>query len=146
MEGQDPQSHEVWAFSDDGVTRESHPAVQVEVGAEFMGEFSSNYLIKNKRRIPIIGRILINGSVEWLGVPDFHRTGGTFWDHNLLDLCSSWGYSDTTTNQNWGSQPGGPYGSDSVLWSCPVRVMPAYVRRSTENTRATARHIHENHP
>ena len=86
----------------------------------------------------------INGSVQWLGVPDFLRTDGTPWTDNLLDPSPSWVDGGTTTNPNWGSQPGGPYGFFSVLWSGPVCVMPSYVRRSLENTRSTDLYVHAN--
>ena len=71
----------------------------------------------------------INGNVQWLGIPDFLRTNGPPCTDNLLDPGPSWVYGGTTTNQNWGSKPRGPYGSVSVSWNCPVLVRPAYVRR-----------------
>ena len=49
----------------------------------------------------IFGRISINGSVEYLGVPDFQRTGGPDWTANLLAPRYSWVDGGTTTNQNW---------------------------------------------
>ena len=110
-----------------------------------MGDFSSNYITESGRRIPILGQISINRSVEDLGIPDFHRTGGPFWDDNLLDPCSSWGDGGTTTNQNWLFQPGGTYGSVAVPWSLPIPVCLAYVHRSPENTRADACRVCDNH-
>ena len=98
MDGQDHQVHEVWAFSDDGITREVHLTAQVDVGAGVIGQFSSDYLTESGRRIPILGGISINGSVEWLGIPDFKRTGGPIWADNLLVPHSSWGDGATTTN------------------------------------------------
>ena len=95
--------------------REVRPTAQVDVGAGVLGEFFSDYLAESGRRIPILGIITINGSVEWLGIPDFHRTGGPFWSDNLLAPGPSWGDGGTTTNQNWGSKPRGPYGSVAVL-------------------------------
>ena len=56
------------------MTREFHPKARVDVGTGVVGVFTSGYLTVNGRRIPIFGRISINGSVELLGVPDFHRT------------------------------------------------------------------------
>ena len=94
----------------------------------------------------MVNRMFINVSVEWFGVPDFHSINGPAWTADILAPRPSWVDVGSTTNPNWGSKPSGPYGSVAVPWSGPVRVMPAYVRRSTENTRATARHIHENHP
>ena len=106
VDGREPQIHEVWAFGSDGITREVNPTAQVDAGAGVVGEFSSNYLTESGIRVPILGQIFINGSVEYLGIPDFQRTGGPFWDENLLDPCFSWGDSGTTTNQNWLVEPG----------------------------------------
>ena len=89
MDGREPQIHEVWDFGDNGVTREVHPTSQVDAGARVFGEFSYDYITESVCRIPIIGRISINGSVEWLGFPGFHRTGGHFWDDDLMAPHSS---------------------------------------------------------
>ena len=53
MDIQEPQIHEVWNFGEDSVTPEVHPTAQVDVGAGFVGEFSTNYLTGNGRRIPM---------------------------------------------------------------------------------------------
>ena len=90
MDDQEPQIHEVWGGGFGVITREVHLTAQVDFGAGVVGEFLSNYLTESGRRVPILGRISINESVEYLGVPDFHRTGGAFWDANLLAPRSSW--------------------------------------------------------
>ena len=82
--------------------------------------------------ILILGRISINGSVKWLGVPDFHRNSGPSCTAHLLAPYSRWVDSGTTTNQNLGSQPGGYSGSVSVPWNCPIRVLLVYIRRISE--------------
>ena len=76
----------------------------------------------------------INGSVQWLGVPAPLRTDGPPWTDNILVPSPAWGTGGTATNLNWGSHLGVTYGSFDVPWSGPVRSMPAYVRRSLENT------------
>ena len=86
----------------------------------------------------------IYGIVQWLDVPDFLRTDRPPWTDNLLSHSPIWGDFSTTTNTNWGSQPGGPYGSVAVPWSCPVRVILAYVRRSPENTCSAAHRVCNN--
>ena len=73
--------------------------------------------------------------MEYLGIPDFHSTGGPFWAANILAPCSRWGYDGTSTNQNLGIQPGGAYGSISVLWRGAVPSRLDYVPRSPD-TRA----------
>ena len=51
VDGRDPQMHEVWCFGSNGITREVHPTVRVEVGAGIVGNFSINYLTENGRRV-----------------------------------------------------------------------------------------------
>ena len=104
VDGRELQIHKVWAFGSDDITHEVHPTAQVDVSAGVVGEFSSNYLTRSGRMIPILRKISIIGSVEYLGITDFHRTSGPFWDANLLAPCSIWGDGGTTTNQNWGIQ------------------------------------------
>ena len=43
-----------------------------------MVELSSDYLTEGGIKIPLLGKISINGSFEHLGVPDAYRTGGPF--------------------------------------------------------------------
>ena len=139
----DPEMHEVWDLGSNGITREVHPTVQVNVGAGLIGQFSSNYLIENGSRIPIIVQIYINGSVDYLSITDFHRTGGPFWDNYLLDTCYSWEDGGTTTNENWRAQPGVPYGSVAFVWRGAIPTYPACIPRSPENLRAAARCVYD---
>ena len=76
VDSREPQIHEVWDFVSDGITHEVHSTAQVDAGNLAVGEFSSDYLNESGRRILILGRISINGSVEWLGVTEFLRTNG----------------------------------------------------------------------
>ena len=71
--------HEVWTLGNDGSTLKIHPTARVDVGA-FIGDcFATDYLTENGRRVPMLGRKYINGSFEWMGVPDFLRTDGPPW-------------------------------------------------------------------
>ena len=108
-----------------------------------MGEFLSYYLTKSGCRVPILSQISINGSVEYLGIPDFHRTGGKFWAANLLAPRSCCVDGGTSTNYNLVIKSGVPYGSVSDPWRGAVPTCPAYVFRSPENARATARRIRD---
>ena len=139
-----PQIYEVWTFGEDGVTREVHPTSRIDVGAGFVGEFATDYLTPSWRRVPIFGVNSINGSVQWLGVPHFVRTDGTAWTDNILDPSTSWGNCGTNTNPNLGSQSGVTYGSVSVPCSGHICAMPAFVRRSPENTRSAVRRVRDN--
>ena len=85
----------------------------------------------------------INGSVQWLGIPAPLRNYGPPYTNNILATSPDWVTGGTDTNPNWGSQPGGPYGSVAVLWSGLVRSMPAYVRRILKNTHSAACHIRD---
>ena len=86
----------------------------------------------------------INGSVQWLGVPDPLRTDGPPSADNILAPSPSWGTGGTATNPNWGIQPGGPYGSVAIPWSGIVCSMSDSVRRSPDNTHSAACHVCEN--
>ena len=130
MDGREPQIHKVWDFGSDGITCEVCPKARLDVGAGVVGELLSDYLTESRRRVPILGQISINGSAEYLGIPDFHRTGGPFWGSNILAPYSHWGDGGTSTNQNWKIQPGGPYGSVSFLWRGAVPARPACSPRS----------------
>ena len=87
----------------------------------------------------MFGKNSINGSVEWLGVPDFLRTDGPAWTANILAPHPSWLGVGSRTNPNLGSKSKGSSGGVSVPWNFPVRVLPVYHRRILENTRAAAR-------
>ena len=110
MDGRDPQIHKVWTFGEDGGTRGVHPKAQLNVGAGFVGEFATDQLTESWRRVPMFGRNFIHGSVEWLGITDFHRTDGPGCTANLLAPHTSWVDGGSTTNPNWGSK----YMVDSV--------------------------------
>ena len=81
----------------------------------------------------------INGSVQWLGVPDFLRTNGPVWTANLLAPHPSWVDKGSRTNLSWVSQSGGHSDSFFIPWDRPVRVLPVYHRRIFENLCAAAR-------
>ena len=76
VDGRDPQIHEVRTFGEDGVMREVHPTARLDVGDGLVREFATDYLTEIWRRVPMFGINSINGSVQWLGVPDFLRTDG----------------------------------------------------------------------
>ena len=66
VDGQEPQIHKLWCLGLENSTQEFHPTVWVEDVAGTVGEFMTNYLDENGRRIPIIGKISINNSVHFL--------------------------------------------------------------------------------
>ena len=85
----------------------------------------------------------INGSVQWLGVPDFLRTNGPAWTANLLAPHTSWGDRGSSTNKNRGSQSEGHSDSVSIPWNRPTRVYPIYHCRIFEHTRSAARRVRD---
>ena len=91
----------MWCLSLDNVTQEIHPTVQVEVGARTVGEFTTNCLAGNGHRIPIIGKLSINRSVELLGIPNFVSNSGLSFIENLQasTVPTDWGHADNS-NQN----------------------------------------------
>ena len=104
-----------------------------------MGQFKTNYLAENGRRIPVIGQLSIYGSVKLLGIL------ADAWGHvlpfieNLQAPTVPSGCGDTnTSNQNQGVFPVGPYRNIAVSWGSTVPARPAYVHRSTENPIAAA--------
>ena len=68
------QMHEVWDFGFDRITCEVHIKAQVDVSDGVVGYLFPNYLTESGRRVPILSQIPINGSVKYLGTPDFHKT------------------------------------------------------------------------
>ena len=69
------------------------------------------------------------------------RTNGPYQIDNLLVPIPDWGVGGTVAYLDWGGQPGGRYGSFSVPWCGAIPTRPAYLPRSPENTRATARRV-----
>ena len=55
----------------------------------------------------MFGRNSINGSVKWIGVPNFLRNDGPPWTLNILAPDANLGERGYSTNQNRGSGSGG---------------------------------------
>ena len=91
----------------------------------------------------MFGRISINGSIEWLGVPNFLRNDGPPRKLNILAPYANWGDKGYNTSPNLVS--GSRENSDgvSINWNCPAHILPVYHRRIFENTRSAARRTHE---
>ena len=131
VDGREPQLHEMWCLGLDNVTRKIHLTAQVDIGAGTMGEFTTNCLAENGRIIPIIGKLSINGSVQFLGIPYFVINCGLSFIENLQasNVPTGWGHANTT-NHNWGVIPGGSYSMRSVPWGCTIPAHPSYMPRS----------------
>ena len=84
----------------------------------------------------MFGRKFINGSFEWMGVPEFLRTYGPRWTANLLAPYADWGHGGPYTSQNFSSGSGGYSNSVHINWNQPARDLPICHRRVFENTRS----------
>ena len=81
----------------------------------------------------------INESVEWLGFPHpFCDTGAT-WNDKLLCPSARWIHGVRDGDWAWGIQPRVRFGGVDVLCRGAVSDRAAYLLRSPENARATAR-------
>ena len=142
VEIRDPQLHGMWCLGSDKITRKIHPTARLEVGNGTLGLFTNNYLDENGRRIPVIGQLSINGSVQFLGIPNFFGNSGLLFIENLKSptVTPGWGHSYTTT-KNWLVIPVGPYRMWSVPWVSTVPSHLAYMPGSPENPRTAARRI-----
>ena len=144
MDGRDPQIHEFWTSGEDGVTREVHLTAQVDVGTGFVRESATNHLNEIWRRVPMFGRNFINGSVQWLGIPDLLETYGTAYTTILLVPDHSWVDRGCSTNHNWGSKSPHHSKSVSIPWNRPVCIHPVHHRMIFENTCAIVRRFYNN--
>ena len=109
-----------------------------------MGEFTTDYLAKNGRRIPIIGQLSINKSVPFLGILDFVKGSGLLFLPNLQAPTDPivWGHGGTS-NHNWGVIPGGPYRNTSVTWGTAVTSRMDYMPRSKVNPCTAVHCVHD---
>ena len=84
--GREPQIHELWSFTKDGITRKVHPFARIYVG-DFGGDcLHTAYATEIGRRVFIYGRKSIHGSVKWLGVPAPYCGTGVTWTENICPL------------------------------------------------------------
>ena len=86
----------------------------------------------------MFGRNFINGSVKWLGVPDFQMNDGPPWTLNILAPYANWWDRGSSTSPNWGSGSGGNSEGVSMPWNWPACVLPNYHQMIFENTRSVA--------
>ena len=87
----------------------------------------------------MFGRNSINGSVEWLGVPNFLKNYVPTWTLNLLAPYAHWGDRGSSTSTKLGSGSGGYYDGVSINWNIPACVLPIYHWRIFEKTYSAAR-------
>ena len=100
VDGREPEVNEVWILGEDGVTPEVHPTAQVDIDAGVVCKFATNYLNENGFETSIFCKKIMNGSFEFISIPDPLRTKVTYWINNLLVPIPAWGVGGTVTNFN----------------------------------------------
>ena len=91
----------------------------------------------------IYGRNLINGSVEWLGVPRSGCDDGPPWTDNIWCPSPRWGVGGIYETLALESQPGCHYGGVDIPWRGDVPASAAYLPQNPENARATAHRVRD---
>ena len=56
VDGQEPQTHELWSFAKDGINRKVHPFGLVGVGNLSGDCFQNHYMTEEARRVTIFGQ------------------------------------------------------------------------------------------
>ena len=117
---------------------------RIDVSAETLGYFSTQYLAENGRRIPVIGQISINGCVNFLGISADAWGCGLLFIENVRapTVLSGWGDCNTV-NQNWGVTLRRPFGNITVALGSTVPDRPSYMTWSPENPRVAACRIRD---
>ena len=125
VDGHEPQIHAFWCLGLDNITRRVHPTALVEVISGTDGDFLTNYLPKNGRRIQIIGHLSVNNNVQILGVP------AQAWGRGLPFLCNLQAPNEVTvwvigkySNQEWGGSMFKTYKMTHVTLGASVDASP----------------------
>ena len=143
VDDQEPQIHELWCLVLDKIICEVHPTAQVEVTAGTVGEFETDYLAENGRRIQIIGQISVNDSVQFLGVPNQGGGSGLALICNLQAHVEATGWgSGNYSNQDWGGSIFDAHSMTDVAWGASVNPRLAYFPRSPVNPRVSQSRVH----
>ena len=145
IDGQESQIHEFWCLGLDRIIRKVHPTVQVEVNSRTVGDFVTNYLAENGRRIKIIGQLYTNDSVQFLGFPV--QSCGTVMPfiYTLQAPCEliGWGIANNY-NQKWGGNIFDSNSIRNVACGASIHSRSDYFSRSPVNPRSARRRVHNN--
>ena len=100
-------------------------------------------LLKKRRRIQIIGKLSINVSVQFLGVPA-QAWGHGFPFQNVQPTNKATGWEIFhTPNQNWRGSRFGPYRMANLNWSDSIDPCPEYFPQSPVNPRSACCRIRD---
>ena len=130
INGRYSQIHEFWCWDIYGIFREVHPTSRVEILDRTVGYFFTKYLSKSGQHNHIIGELLINGSVPFIGLSNIWGSGLTYIP-NLLDLVedTGWVSSSNDCNKIWGGSFTDPTSMTNVPWGGSVNTYPDYFLR-----------------
>ena len=97
--------NKLWWHGIGGICREVHPTARIDIPDWSVGEFITEYLSKNGRCNRIIGEIPINGSVQFIGIPEIWGSGFPFIDNTRAPGAIRGRESTGSTNyfERWGS-------------------------------------------
>ena len=114
---QEPQIHKLWCWDIGRICREVHPTVRVDILAETVKEFVTKYSSKNGGRNQIIGKLSINGSVQFIGLSEIWGNGLTYIPNLLAHIEATWCVSiSNDSNQSWGESFTDTTSMTSVPW------------------------------
>ena len=137
VDGQEPLINELWCLGLEGISRKVHPTERVEVAAETAGEFVTDCLAENGRRIEIIGKLSVNNSVQFWDMNDQGGGSGMPFIFNLLAYIDSTGWGGSNySDQDWGGRFNDFYRMTYVSWGASIDPFPSYLLQSYVNPRA----------
>ena len=145
INGREPQTNKFWCQDLEGIFREVHPTVRVDILDGTVKYFVTEYLAGNGCRIRIIGEISVNGSIHFLGLSDQVWGSGLLYITNLQAQVEAtwWGISNNS-NQIWGGRFNNSNSITNVAWGTSVDACPAYLPRSPVSPRVAQRRVCDN--
>ena len=86
VNGRDTATNELWSDVLDGLCHNVHPKEQVDIPPINVGEFITNFLTVDKRRIQIIGQESVNGSVQFSGFTEAYGSSLLFNSNSAIPV------------------------------------------------------------
>ena len=117
-----PISNELWSHGLDDLCRDVNTTVRVDILPGTDGLFITEYLNNDGRRIRIIGKYFVNGSVQFTGFPED-------WGSNLPYISITY-ILDTNIGRGWK----GTYSTSStatIIWGITINTSTDNSPRST---------------
>ena len=141
----EPQINELWCLSVDKIYHKVHPEARLEIPAGTVRELVTDYLAENGRHIPIIGKLSVDNSVQFLGLSDQAWGSGLPYIYNLVDQVEATGSdSSNNSNQNWGISFNNANIITNITWGASVSASCTNLPRSLGCPWAARRRICNN--